>query len=108
MAVWAVWLDGALWLSTGAESRKARNLAARADCVVTTERADEPVVIEGRAERVLDPAAIAAFQDAYEAKYAFRPTTELGPIFRVAPRVAFGFVENAADFPGSATRWSFG
>ena len=28
-------------------------------------------------------------------------------VFAVRPRVVFGFIENAADFAGAATSWSF-
>src|SRR5580704_19411496 len=50
MPVWAVWLDGCLWFSSGGRSRKARNLRARDSCVITTDQAREPVILEGRAE----------------------------------------------------------
>ncbi|MDQ1393919.1 MAG: hypothetical protein QOF30_2896, partial [Acidimicrobiaceae bacterium] len=34
MPVWAVWLDGCLWISSSRQSRKARNLQANPDCVM--------------------------------------------------------------------------
>jgi general stress protein 26 len=58
MPVWGIWHDGALWFSSSRQSRKARNLAADPRCVVTTENAVEPVVIEGAAEVVTDPRAL--------------------------------------------------
>ena len=54
MPVWAVWLDGALWFSSAPTSRKARNLERDPRCVLTTDDALEPVVLEGRVERVVD------------------------------------------------------
>ena len=39
MPVWAVWMEGALYFSTGAKSRKARNLRANPSCVVCSEHA---------------------------------------------------------------------
>lgn len=48
MPVWGVWDGEALWFSSGRRSRKARNLAADPRCVVTTENADEPVVVRPR------------------------------------------------------------
>ena len=51
MPVWAVWLDDALWFSTGGRSRKARNLRAEPRCVVHT---DDPLVVNGVAEVVTD------------------------------------------------------
>ena len=34
MPVWGVWLDDAFWFNTGGESRKAKNLAANAHCIM--------------------------------------------------------------------------
>jgi Pyridoxamine 5'-phosphate oxidase len=107
-AVWGVWLEDAFWFSTGAESRKARNLAASSSCVVATQDAEEPVVVEGNAAEVDPDDAVARAGDAYHAKYdPFRLDPSLGPIFRVRPSVAFGLVEHADEFAGSATRWTF-
>src|SRR5436190_619714 len=51
--VWALWLDGVVYFSTGKESRKARNLAANPDVVVHVESAGgEMVIVEGRAEEI--------------------------------------------------------
>jgi pyridoxine/pyridoxamine 5'-phosphate oxidase len=52
MPVWGVWADDRFYFSTGRQSRKARNLAANAACVVCAERADEAVIVEGVAEEV--------------------------------------------------------
>ena len=49
MPVWAVWLEDALWFSTGGRSRKARNLRSEPRCVVHTEGPDV-VVVNGVAE----------------------------------------------------------
>ncbi|WP_371498038.1 pyridoxamine 5'-phosphate oxidase family protein [Kitasatospora sp. NBC_00374] len=110
MPVWGVWLDGALWFSSSRGSRKARNLAGRADCVVTTDNPREPVVLEGRAGLVVEPAEIAAFLAALNDKYG----TDYGidfldpavnSTFRVRPSEVFGLLQE--DFTGSPTRWSF-
>ena len=110
MPVWGVWLEGAVWFSSGRRSRKARNLSADPRCAVTTDRAQEPVVVEGTAERVVDLEVIRRFLDGFNAKYS----TEYGPdffdpavnaTFRVRPVWAFGLVE--AEFTGSPTRWTF-
>ncbi len=107
-AVWGVWIDDRLWFSTGADSRKARNLATRADCVVTTEDGAEPVVVEGVAEAA-DPAdAVARCDGAYHAKYPpWHLDPALGPIFAVRPIVAFGLVQADGAFTATATRWTF-
>jgi len=108
MPVWGVWREGAAWFSSSPSSRKARNLAARPDVVVTTDDPRQPVALEGRAERVTDAAAIERFTAWVNAKY----DTELpvsfftdNACFRVAPRRVIGLDE--ADFPGSPTRWVF-
>jgi hypothetical protein len=108
MPVWGVWLDDVLWFSTGGRSRKARNLGADPRCVVSTEDAAEPVVIEGTAQALREVAAVGEVVTAYETKYAERPPDVAeNPIFGVRPRRAFGLIESADDFAGSATRWVF-
>jgi hypothetical protein len=107
MPVWGVWLEDALLFSTGARSRKARNLAADPRCVVTTERADEAVIVEGVAEIFADAGRIEAFLAAYNAKYHWDMDASQGPFHRVRPRVVFGFIEHPDRFAATATRWRF-
>ena len=47
MIIWGVWLDDSFWFSTGAASRKARNLAANPKCVIGTDDAAKAAIIEG-------------------------------------------------------------
>jgi nitroimidazol reductase NimA-like FMN-containing flavoprotein (pyridoxamine 5'-phosphate oxidase superfamily) len=47
MPVWAVWLDGALWFSSGNDSRKTRNLRADGRCSLATDDALAPVIVQG-------------------------------------------------------------
>jgi hypothetical protein len=104
MPVWGVWDGSAFWFSTGAESRKARNLARRADCTVSTEVGKGAVVLEGRASRcdaAQLPRDVAAL---YAAKYG-EGVPPSSPVFRVEPRVAFGFSEAEGEFTETATRW---
>jgi len=105
MAVWGVWFDGAFYFSTGRKSRKARNLAKNPRCVVCTERAEEPVILEGVAKEVTDPSLMKRVGAPYKAKYKWELDPSLGPIFAVRPQVAFGLTEG--DLPGTATRWVF-
>ena len=111
MVVWALWQDGRVLFSTGSKSRKARNLAQNANCVVATEHAHEAVIVEGIAE-IADVAARRKFLPTYERKYKF----DMGgmkddilsmkePVFAVRPRVVFGLWEK--DFVGKSTRWKF-
>ncbi|MER6119333.1 pyridoxamine 5'-phosphate oxidase family protein [Streptomyces sp. NPDC001743] len=115
-----VWWQGALHFCTGAEERKARNLAANDEVVVTTgcnswsEGLD--VVVEGRAERVTDEGALARLAEAWGTKYgadwhfdvadgAF--VGSLGnraEVFAVSPRTVFGFGKGD---PFTQTRWRF-
>src|SRR5579862_9852846 len=50
----ALWVDDALWLVTGPQTRKARNIAAGSACTVSARLSGIDVVLEGRAERVTD------------------------------------------------------
>ena len=110
MPVWGVWLDGRLCFSSGLRSRKARNLAADPRCTMTTDDAQNPVVLEGVAERVTDRDGIARFLDAMNARYDAGMTAEfLDPAvngtYAVRPDRAFAITHD--DFIGSPTRWSF-
>lgn len=111
MVVWGLWQDGRFLFSTGSQSRKARNLAANANCVVCTELAQEAVIVEGIAE-IADVSVRRRFLPVYEKKYKF----DMGsmkdgilsmkePVFAVRPRVAFGLWEK--HFQGKSTRWKF-
>jgi len=111
MVVWGLWQDGRFLFSTGSKSRKARNLAQNANCVVCTEHAQEAVIVEGIAE-IADVASRRKLLPAYERKYKF----DMGemkkdilsmkePIFAVRARVVFGLWEK--DFIGKSTRWTF-
>jgi PPOX class probable F420-dependent enzyme len=110
MPVWGAWDGEALWFSSSLRSRKARNLAADPRCVVTTEDATEPVVLEGVAAIVRDSDAITHFADLMNAKYEAGMTVEfldpaVNATIRVRPRWAFGIAHD--DFTGSPTRWEF-
>ena len=106
MPVWGIWIDGAFYFSTGRESRKARNLARNRNCVVCSERADEAVIVEGVATRVRGTELPARLTRPYHAKYKpWKLDPEMGPIYAVRPRVAFGMYEKR--FVEAATRWTF-
>jgi PPOX class probable F420-dependent enzyme len=111
MPVWGVWLDGLLVFSSSRGSRKARNLAADPRCTLTTDDAQNPVVVDGVAERVVDDARIAAFVAAVNAKYEADITVEfLDPevngTYCVHPDTVIAMTHG--DFTGSPTRWRFG
>ncbi|GGT25706.1 pyridoxamine 5'-phosphate oxidase family protein [Streptomyces purpureus] len=115
----AVWWDGSLHFCTGADERKARNLAHNREVVLTTgtnslgEGFD--VVVEGEAVRVTDEARLSELAAAYEEKYgpdwhfdvrdgAFQGDGHQALVFAVAPRTAFGFAKGE---PYGQTRWRF-
>ncbi len=103
VGVWGVWSEEQFWFSSGAESRKTRNLLRNAYCVICTENASQPVVLEGQARQMAAPAASAAAL--YKAKYKYDLDPAMGPIFAVTPKVAFGLIEY--QMMKTATRWSF-
>jgi hypothetical protein len=104
--VWGLWLDGAFWFSTDADSRKGRNLAADPTVLVHLESGDDVVIFEGEAERQ-DSADLEPFVEAYEVKYGIRVDVAdpAFGVYRVVPRVARTWAES--DFTGTATRWLF-
>lgn len=112
MVVWALWLHGRLYFSTGRTSRKAQNLAKNPNCTMCTERADEAVILEGAVETERDVEFIREFIRLYEKKYKWKlgeMAEELlslkDPVFFLRPRVGFGFWEK--KFASTATRWLF-
>ena len=107
MPVWGVWLDDRFYFSTGKESRKARNLAARPDCVVCSDFGDEAIIVEGVVEGVADQPLYQRFARAYEAKYQWDMEGFAEPLYAVRPVVAFAFISRTGEFTGSATRWKF-
>src|SRR5438874_5610226 len=72
MVVWALWLNGALYFSTGSKSRKARNLAKNPYCTMCTEKADEAVILEGVVETERNVEHIREFIKLYEKKYKWK------------------------------------
>jgi hypothetical protein len=117
MPVWGAWFDDACWFSSDQTSRKARNVAADNRCVITTDNALEPVVVEGLASLVLDRAVTARFQEMLHAKYSaewdddfytvdfFDATLGGGATYRVGPTSVFALA--ASEFTSSPTRWTF-
>src|SRR3954453_6409216 len=103
MPIWGIWVDNRFYFSTGGQSRKAKNLAANASCIVCTENAAEAVVVEGTAAVVSDAALIRRLQPLYQRKYKpWKLDTEMGPIFEVRPHTAFALREKTFK---AATRW---
>jgi hypothetical protein len=114
----SIWLDGALYFSTGRGERKAKNLALNPHCVITTGRnvlEGLDLVVEGDAAVVSDEATLRRVADRYASKYdpPFRFTVRDGAfhgeggaagMVRVTPTKALGFGKGQ---PFSQTRWCF-
>ncbi len=104
--VWGLWWEEKFYFSTGRQSRKGRNLAANARCVVSTDTINDVVIVEGTAEELPVAAIPQPLFEAYPEKYPpWKLDPDLGPVFVVRPRVVFAFPES--DFVGASTRWHF-
>lgn len=110
MPVWGVWDGQGLWFSSSLRSRKVRNLQADPRVTVTIEDAEDPVVLQGRAEIVTEQALLQTFIDASNAKYQVSydvgfldPAVNATVVVR--PEWAFGLVQK--EFGQSPTRWTW-
>ena len=111
MPVWGVWQEEAFWFSSSLGARKVRNLRANPRCVVTTDDARNPVIVEGVAAVVAEPEELKRFLERTNGKYRTNYGMELmdperNALVRVLPRWAFALRQE--DFQGSPTRWIFG
>jgi pyridoxine/pyridoxamine 5'-phosphate oxidase len=120
-AVGALWLDGTFWFQTGANTRKARNVARDPRCSIAVSIRDADVVIEGEVTRVTDPGIVARVAKAWaDNGWPAEPNESgsgitapfnapaLGPppwnVYRVDPRSAT--VARGTE-PGGLTRFKF-
>jgi hypothetical protein len=116
-----LYVDGALHFSTGPEERKARNIAANDQVLMSTGanalHGGMDVAVEGHATRVTDEARLAILAAQLEAKYgpewhfdvadgAFAHDGGGGAahVFRVEPTRAYSFAKE----PYAHTRYVFG
>jgi len=118
--VLAVWVEGRLYVCMGAGTRKARNLARDARCVVTVEHEPLDLVVEGTAAKVRDENILHGVAQAYDTVYGWPVTVRdgaldaaggagtAGPppydVYQVIPTTAYAF---GTDEPLVATRWRF-
>jgi Pyridoxamine 5'-phosphate oxidase len=116
-AVGALWSDGTLYFTSGAGTRKSRNLAADPHCVISVSLSGLDLVIEGTAAITRDEATLericalynqqgwapsvkdGAFTAAFSAPSAGPPPWDL---YAVTPKTMFGV---ATAEPYGATRW---
>lgn len=107
MPVWGAWVQGTLFWGTGTSTVKARNLAANPAITVHLESGDDLVVIEGTATPFSYDDHADEVEPEWQRKYgmSLAEAGEGAAYFRLVPRVAFSWLE--ADFPNTATRWTW-
>lgn len=117
--VGALWHDGDMYIVSGPDTRKSRNLAINPACTISAHLDGVDLVLEGEAARVTDASAlealVAAYResgwpaevegDAFTAPYS-APSAGPPPwhLYRVTFHTAFGV---ATVEPYGATRWRF-
>jgi PPOX class probable F420-dependent enzyme len=119
--VGALWVDGSFWFETGGNTRKGRNLARDPRCTLSVATDEFDVVVEGRANRITEPATVTAMAarwaaegwpatvdesgSALTAEYS-APSAGRPPwfVYRLTPHAATALL--TVD-PGGATRWRF-
>jgi hypothetical protein len=74
--------------------------------VITTEHADEAVVIDGVAGELTDRAELDRADTAYRVKYGSSIFLGDSPVFAVRPITAFGIIDGETG--AWPTRWRFG
>lgn len=117
----AMWAEGSFWFETGPGTRKGRNLDRDPRCALAVALHEFDLTVEGRAERVTDPAAVAARAAEWAADGWPCEVDESG-IALTAPFTApsggpppwFVYRVEATSMvalltvePGGATRWRF-
>jgi hypothetical protein len=66
--VGALWVDGKFYIVSGPGTRKSRNLAERADCVISVNLPDLDLVVEGEATKVTDEPTLQRLAERYDAQ----------------------------------------
>jgi pyridoxamine 5'-phosphate oxidase-like protein len=125
-----LWIDGAFFFLSGADTRKGRNLAHDDRCVISGSTRTVPaidIVLEGRAQRVTDEPSLRRIVDAFATlgwPLEVRDGAVDGPnaptagpppyaVFGLIPATAFGFPgvagmdQTPADARVTPTRWRF-
>lgn len=114
-----LWVDGKVYLVSGAATRKSRNLSANPNCAVSVSLPGLDLVIEGTVARVTDEATLVRLAERYAAQgwpatvadgalTAPYSAPSAGPppwdLYAITPVTAFGV---ASAEPYGATRWRF-
>jgi hypothetical protein len=117
--VGALWVDGAFYFTSGAGTRKSRNLQENPNCVISVALGGLDLVVEGTARRVTDEPTLRRLAELYAAQgwpasvsdgaiTAEYSAPSAGPapwnLYVVTPSSAVGV---ASVEPFGATRWRF-
>jgi general stress protein 26 len=117
--VGALWVDGRFYFTSGAGTRKSRNLAENPNCVISVSLSGLDLVVEGTARLVTDKPTLRHLAERYAAQgwpasvsdgalTAEYSAPSAGPapwnLYVVTASTAFGV---AAAEPFGATRWRF-
>src|SRR5205814_5042347 len=117
--VGALWVDGRFYFTSGAGTRKSRNLAKNPTCVISVSLRDLDLVVEGTVVRVTDEPTLQRLAELYAtqgwparvgdgALIAEYSAPSAGPppwdLYAVTPSTAIGV---ASAEPYGATRWRF-
>jgi nitroimidazol reductase NimA-like FMN-containing flavoprotein (pyridoxamine 5'-phosphate oxidase superfamily) len=115
----ALWVDGNFYFTSGAGTRKSRNLAENPNCVISASLPGLDLIVEGTAAQVEDEATLRRIADRFASQgwpasasdgaiTAPYSAPSAGPppwaLYEVAPDTAFAVA--TAD-PHGATRWRF-
>ena len=120
-AVGALWVDGMFWFETGPRTRKAVNVDRDPRCTLSVATRDFDLVVNGTAERVTDPSAVASMATRWaQGEWPVRvdetgtaltapfSAPSAGPppwfVYRLTARTATAV---STVTPGGATRWRF-
>jgi nitroimidazol reductase NimA-like FMN-containing flavoprotein (pyridoxamine 5'-phosphate oxidase superfamily) len=107
--IWFWWDGASVYFTCAAVARKARNIAAQPEVVLLNGDGTDPIIVKGRAERVVDRAELERVDQAYREKYVAPTTGERATIFiaddhvyRVRPRLI-----SAWSYADASTRTDF-
>jgi nitroimidazol reductase NimA-like FMN-containing flavoprotein (pyridoxamine 5'-phosphate oxidase superfamily) len=107
--VWFWWDGAAVYFTCAAVARKAANIAAQPEVVLLNGDGTDPIILKGRAERVVERAELERVDQAYREKYVAPETGERATIFvsddhvyRVRPRLVSSW-----SYANASTRTDF-
>jgi hypothetical protein len=87
MPVMPVWVDQTPWFTSRPTSRKAKNLAHNAHCVITVGGEDLDLVVEGKTNQAHDETQLRRVVDAFKAKYQWEFSVRDGRAYDDSPGV---------------------